>query len=150
MNKKSCTKLLFCFSTYCFFRRSRCRQKRRKRLPTLKAMQDRNLCLQGRMGQFSGWSSVSFNVTITNFFGTIERFENHVNITTANSTLRLKIAQIRTKGKKQFNWSSLENHFFVDRERSSFFPQSHSRRAKKLNHPRSSLASHVCSVLSVH
>ena len=47
---------------------------RRERLPTLKAMQERNLCLQGRMGQFSRWSSVSFNVTITNFFGTIERF----------------------------------------------------------------------------
>ena len=31
--------------------------------------------LQGRMGRFSEWSSVSFNVTITNFFGTIERFE---------------------------------------------------------------------------
>ena len=74
MYKKSCTKLLFCLSTYCFFRRSRCRQKRRKRLPTLKAMQERNLCLQGRMGGFSEWSSVSFNVTITNFFGTIERF----------------------------------------------------------------------------
>ena len=74
MYKKSCTKLLFCLSTYCFFRRSRCRQKRRKRLPTLKAMQERNLCLQGRMGRFSEWSSVSFNVTITNFFGRIERF----------------------------------------------------------------------------
>ena len=37
-------------------------------------MQERNLCLQGRMGRFSEWSSVSFNVTITNFFGTIERF----------------------------------------------------------------------------
>ena len=31
--------------------------------------------LQGRMGRFSEWSSVSFNVTITNFFRTIERFE---------------------------------------------------------------------------
>ena len=68
------TKLLFCLSTYYFFRRSRCRQKRRERFPTLKAMQERNLCLQGRMGRFSEWSSVSFNVTITNYFGAIERF----------------------------------------------------------------------------
>ena len=47
---------------------------RRERLPTLKAMQEKNLRLQGRMGRFSEWSSLSFNVTITNFFGTIERF----------------------------------------------------------------------------
>ena len=71
MHVQSCC---FAFQPIVFFRRSRCRQKRRKRLPTLKAMQERNLCLQGTMGRFSGWSSVSFNVTITNFFGTIERF----------------------------------------------------------------------------
>ena len=150
MYKKSCTKLLFCFSTYCFFRRSRCRQKRRKRLPTLKAMQERNLCLQGRMGRFSEWSSVSFNVTITNFFGTIERFGITLISLQQTSHSDWQLLKLGQKGKKQFNWSSLENHFFVDRERSSFFPQSHSRRAKKLNRPRSSLASHVCSVLSVH
>ena len=119
-------------------------------------MQERNLCLQGRMGRFSEWSSVSFNVTITNFFWYNREIWNHVNIATANFTFRLTIAQIMTKGKKQFNWSSLEKHFFVDRERSSFFPQRHARRTKKLNHPRSSrlrpspLAPHVCSVLSVH
>ena len=101
----------------------RCRQKRRERLPTLNAMQERNLCLQGRMGRFFWYN---------------REIWNHVNITTANFTFRLTIAQIRTKGKKQFNWSRLEKHFFVDRERSSFFHQSHARRAKKLNHPRSS------------
>ena len=101
-------------------------------------MQERNLCLQGRMGRFSEWSSVSFNVTITNFFWYNREIWNLVNITTANFTFRLTIAQMMTKGKKQFNWSSLEKHFFVDCERSSFFPQRHARRTKKLNHPRSS------------
>ena len=65
------------------------------------------------MGRFCEWSSVSFNVTITNFFGTIERFGITLTSLQANFTFRLTIAQIRTKGKNQFSWSSLEKHFFV-------------------------------------
>ena len=111
MYKKSCTKLLFCFSTYCFFRRSRCRQKRRKRLPTLKATQERNLCLQGRMGRFSEWSSLGFNVTITNYFGTIERFGITLTSLQQTSHSDWKLLKLGQKAKSNSTGRALKTTF---------------------------------------
>ena len=92
------------------------------------------------MGRFSEWSSLSFNVTITNFFGTIERFGIILTSLQQNSHSDWQLLKLGEKGKKQFNWSSLENHFFVDRGRSFFFPWVRA----------TPLAPNVCSVLSVH
>ena len=139
-----------------FFRRSRCREMRRERLPRLKvkATQERNLCLQGRMGRFSEWSSLSFKVTITNFFGTIERFGITLISLQQTSHSDWQLLKLGQKVKSNSTGRALKNALFC-RPRAVVLLSSEPRTAnKKVKSPSflasSPLAPHVCSVLSVH
>ena len=113
-----------------FFRRSRCRQKRRERLPTLKAMQERSLCFQGRMGRFSEWSSVSFNVTITSFLGTIERFGITLTSLQQTSHSDWQLLKLGQKVKSNSTGRALKNALFC-RPRAVVLLSSEPRSASK-------------------
>ena len=147
MHVQSC----FAFQPIVFFRRSRCRQKRRKRLPTLKAMQERNLCLQGRMGRFSEWSSVSFNVTITNFFGTIERFGITLTSLQQTSHWDWKLLKLGQKVKSNLTGRALKTTFlWTVSSPPSFLRASHGEQKSWITLvPRSPLTCALCYLSTV-
>ena len=106
----------------------------------LKAMQERNLCLQGRMGRFSEWSSVSFNVTITNFFGTIERFGITLTSLQQTSHADWQLLKLGQKVKSNSTGRGLKSTFLLTASgRPSFLRATHGEQKSLISyHPRSS------------